>query len=743
MYALFRAGQAELLEWQPGWAQLPLLPLVWSLSRARLVEGTDLASRLARIWLRWNPNHRACSRHTTDACLRGLLDAPSWEARLTWLLLLLEGYGDRAADPLLPWLRHHDEEMRQIAALGLGQLGRQIIPDLKDRWTCALPAERDAICQTLWYLGPQAHGCLQWLGEHDRPWPRALYYAMEQHGWPALLALGDLPVWLDEASLERVARLVFSTRALDRERAIIPLTGWGPARSKAVALLRILAQDPQPDIASESLRKLFQVSEQPGMATLQLGLLSRDEPTQLEALKALARSQSGWALSNQFSPLDMHAHLTRQKALVRSRVLWPSPWPEQVLDYLTKEGVPDSGLAHEMLQGEITQAGVQAYLRLDGALQPLVALCQEGPDSSARLIFGELLSQQRWPEVLECVGRPELLEMLHGGYVLLQLLNSKKFGQLTQYEKRLRAQLESPDAEVADWSRRLLAQLDLSQVHWDLWPTLKPNQIDTLLLMIEFRNQFPIELVTPIREGRFSQRELLATLVRTHPQAESILLDCLEHCRVADRDHIRQSLRNFGLSSWLSLMEVLAEGGEAVEFLHREFASITGGQRVEHLLQRGPDFLPEHLPRALARGLAEALLYSGAPPDHRRFPWAVRLSQDANAGHCPIYHLYRSGEAGLKAATELFRHQDPRVRYGAIVCARFAYPDWVWLFRSQPPDPDPENRLRVLEHLHCKVGLTENEWAQLEELSQITATSYGARVLLEGRGGEPRNGPDA
>lgn len=131
MYALFRAGQAELLEWQPGWAQLPLLPLVWSLSRARLVEGTDLASRLARIWLRWNPNHRACSRHTPDACLRGLLEAPSWEARLTWLLLLLEGYRDRAADPLLPWLRHRDEEVRQIAALGLAQLGRQIIPDLK------------------------------------------------------------------------------------------------------------------------------------------------------------------------------------------------------------------------------------------------------------------------------------------------------------------------------------------------------------------------------------------------------------------------------------------------------------------------------------------------------------------------------------------------------------------------------------------------------------------------------------
>ena len=49
------------------------------------------------------------------------------------MLLLLEGHRERAIDPLLELLRQGDQEIRQLVALGLAQLGRQILPDLRKR----------------------------------------------------------------------------------------------------------------------------------------------------------------------------------------------------------------------------------------------------------------------------------------------------------------------------------------------------------------------------------------------------------------------------------------------------------------------------------------------------------------------------------------------------------------------------------------------------------------------------------
>lgn len=734
LYALARAGPCELLEWQPRWAELPLLPLVWRLRQLQLTDPGCLPGRLSRNWLRWQRPHRP---HSLQACLRGLLRADSWEARLTWLWLLLEHHPQSAIDELISLLRHSQPEIAEVAALGLGLSGRQILPEVRDRWTCAGQSERDAICHCLWYLGPQARGCLNWLGIQQRPWAKALYYAMEQHGWSALLELGDSPIWLDHDSLEALAGLVFAVRAQDRRRALQPLRGWGPAAHRGFVLLEFLAEDEDPEISQRALQELLVASQGLPPELLQRGLLATNPELQALACRALIRSQVG---PQRLEFEDLQRTSIRQRVLLRSRQCWPAPWAERVLTHLSQHAESDPDLARELLEPELDRLALHVYLRLEGSISEAL---RRSPAEISRLLLVELMSRLRWQEVVDSLVSSHMLEVFAEEYGMLRLLDARQFGLLSLLEERLRFHLCNPDAELVRAARRLLAQVDFSCVRWEQWPRLRCQQTDTLLILMEWRGRFPKELVQPIREGRLSHRPLLKALIRTHPEAESILLDCLDHCPPGERAHIRESLEHFGVTSWLEMLDSLAEAGESWQHFSQELFSVRGSQRLSFLLDQDPESLPQTPSAALAQALAESLLHVGTPLDERRLSWARCLARLPEAGHCPIYYLLRAGQPGLEAVLELFQHPDARIRYAAIVCTRFAYPDWAWLYRSLPPDPDPENRLRMLEHLHYKVGLNQDERESLKELREIPQTRYGASVLLEGGVGSDRRREDA
>jgi hypothetical protein len=740
MYALFRAGPAELLEWQPGWAALPLLPLVWSLRRAGLGEGGGLASRLARMWLRWKGPHR---RHGAAACRAAIEASLNWEARLTWLFLLLEGHCHRAADELLPLLRHRDEELRQLAALGLAQLGRQILPDLKERWSSAQLAERDAICQTLWYLGPQARGCLTWLGQPDRPWSRALYYAMEQHGWPALLALGDLPLWLDEASLERLATLVFSTRKQDREQAIVALGGWGPGQAKAMTLLKFLIDDSESTIADEALRRLLQQPGKPDLQCLQRSLLHSDPGLRVESVRRLIHEHPEWHLSLG-GGVSSFVH---QKVVIRSLHSCDHTWLTKALRHLSKQAIPDREHAAEVLTllDRAPLEVLSAYLSLGGPTEALVYICLEGPLEPALVIFEEWCSRGCWDHVLLCLGREELLEWFMQKVGLAKFLYDEgQHSVLTRFIEELQSLRIREDSPVADLASQALGVLELSSTDWELWPHLEVQEIQKLLLLIDWHREFPERLVTLIRAGRVFDQASLQALVRHSPEAESVLVDCLRNCPARGHSVVYELLSGFGLSAWLKLLDHWSNLETGKRELAVSLCNLSEHKVEYELLHRGPDVLPAHTPKVVRIAIAGKFLYSGAPAGPTRKAWALYLARFAESASCALHYLWRCySEQADQLLHELLASPDPLLRYQAIVWCRLHNPEWMWVLRGLPPDPDPENRLRVLELLADKVGLSEAEWAQLDELSRINATSYGARVLLEGRGSEPRNPPGA
>ena len=485
LYALRTAGKNELKEWQPRWGRLPYWPLVWSLRRVGLMESAPGPARLARIWQRWSQHHRASLRYSRHQCCKALVNALTREEKLVWLLLLLEGHRNQAVDPLLELLGQGDEDARQLAAIGLAEMGRQILPDLQLRWRSARSLERQAICQSLWYLGSHAHGCLDWLQSFQHPWARAVYFAMEEKGWPALLALGDAPIWLDCHSLESVARLVFSIQPAERSRALVALRGWGPSQAKARQLLEVLARDSMGAIAQGALVDLLEQPGPIGPDTLQYALLQAGGKVRSAALKHL------------FGAAPENGQFAQQRGLIRTLNFWSPGWTEQLLDHLEIHGLPDPDSAHRLLPLDSVKA-IRAYLRLEGEVEPLLKLARQGPIDTARFIFKRLLQDHNWSGVSACLERAELLDIFLHQDILSEVLQRREFDQVSQLVLTLRNLAQTSRPPQSDGCKSALEALDVTHLDWPEWNGLNSEQKERKLRIMEWNRTLPEAIVAII-----------------------------------------------------------------------------------------------------------------------------------------------------------------------------------------------------------------------------------------------------
>ncbi|MBX3169489.1 MAG: hypothetical protein KF760_18960 [Candidatus Eremiobacteraeota bacterium] len=656
-------------------------------------------ARLARLWQRWNGRHRASRRHSRHGCCIGMVDALTWEARLTWLLLLLEGHGERAIDPLLELLRRGDEEIRQLAAVGLAQLGRQVLPDLRERWRSAGLGEKQAICQILWYLGPLAHGCLDWARNFDHPWARAAFYAMEEHGWPALLATGNAPIWLDQRSLESVGALVFSTHEADRSRALAALGGWGPAEGQARQLLEVLARDPVGSIAQAALEALLQQAGPISQGTLQYALLQAGGKNRSAALKRL------------FGSAPEIGSLAQQRGLIRTLRFWSVDWSEQLLDHLELYGLPDPESAHRLLPLDSEKA-VRVYLQLEGDVQPLLTLARQGPIELARLIFHRLWKEQNWDGLAVCLERSEFLEIFLHQDILGEILRLREFDHASRLVLALHRLRKSERQSISEWAGAVLQSLEVARLDWPEWGRLGPEQQERKLRIMEWQRTMPEGLVRAVRRGVSPGRRFLDLLAEHHVEARDILLQGLARCPSAARAEFIDPLRRFGTATWCALLEL-----PCIEEFDRVLAPQLHSPEVQDsLLARGPQAGASFSP-ILRMTAAESLLNSKAPADEGRLAWARELIAFPESATCALYYLLRCfRDEGRQRLLELLDHENPRMRYQALAAARFTLADWPQLLLSRPSDPDPDIRRHILVWLASKGDLTDEESAQVKRL---------------------------
>jgi len=505
-------------------AGLPVWPLAWALSQQ--LEEADMmpfpSASPQRLALAMRRRHRRPpGPHSLEHCLHQSARALHPVQRMAWLTVLVEGHGVRAIEPLLkslgvalnrpsPFL-----ELGEALAWALGQMGRDILLSIGDRFKDAPFLVREHYCQALWYLGAGARGCQSWLRHQQSEWAEAVLYRLEGLGSPALIERRRVPIWLDEHSVEQLADLAFSQEPGDRLYALRALDGWGPARFQAVRLVQATLADLDDEVKLQAWRTLLSLGEVPTATDVSRALRS-----QHSQLIQLASDHCDLLLGSQ-PPLD---------------------------------SLEEAMNAGDEARTELSLARLQARpfpserLRRFLALLPRLSSEQQR-SSSEWLVKGEWWAED-WARIVELqptnawlleavCRRPNALVQLYIQPPLRQRLIS-----------RLEALLREPEP-LARAAARLLEELQGACLNWERLESLIPERRRQALDWVLKSGELPDQLLQPLLDGRFISPDSLHLVVELTPESE--LYHRLERMFAKSPSQHR--------SQFLDIMMVLPESG--------------------------------------------------------------------------------------------------------------------------------------------------------------------------------------
>ncbi|MBT9585204.1 hypothetical protein IV102_17805 [bacterium] len=676
---------------------------------------------LSRQWTR---------RHSLERCLDEIPLALHPRLQQVWLVLAVQGYGERAIAGLIALLSHSNQEVAEAAAWGLSRLGRIILPDLRDRWESASVLVRDRICQILCYLGVQARGAESWLGSHQTEWSRTLCYRLQEFGWRTLVAWRVKPVWINQDSLQALAALAFGHDLDDRLYAVEALEDRGPGTKR---LLRTLLGEGDEEVAWRALQCMERLGLEPGDAALRQALLSEDRRLRIAVMGRYVGGELG----------DMALEpLIYQKALLRMFDHGDDSWRLRALSVLSEQGVVAPRDAERLLpwlahkDPQLRRLSVAAYGRMAGSPQGLEFLLEDSLEEVCLTALGLLVRQQCWGPILAHLGRKAVLRVVAEGYLMLQALERVDQVHLLQ----LRALGRDEDEELRDLSTRVLAQLDLERVRWKNWNSFNECQLGTALGLMRLHGVFPEGLKSLFLQGAVEHLQVWKNwLSRTD----------LNEVREALRGHLSSALpgsalvalRGRGKDGWDLLLEWV-EGPqhlalEAVFELRRWMGEEEAAR--EWMLERGPQLLEgvtcEPVCQALAAAVGQTLLHQSSPVQERKLPWAVELATRNGSAVAALGYLQRAGADVLDQVLQrALEHPQVGVRMLAVSILRRSRRDCADLFRLRPPDPDRQVRLRVLSLLQEQGGLQAEELDELRGMAgeMIEARNLLARIEWEG-----------
>lgn len=758
--------------------ELPEWPLVWALqgcaTPALLRAGApNSPQRLALTLQRRTPRPRGrLSRHTQEACLQGLRTATNPHLRLSWMMVLLEQHGGESvleellnimSAPSPQMSRPQWEQLAALAAWALGQLGRNVLFTIQERFRQSSPTMQAWLCQVLWYLGPLAQGSESFVGGSPGLWASAALYALEGAGTRALIQRQEAPVWVDKSSLGRLAELVNSSQREERYYAARALPGWGPALPRVARLLEALCHDPDHalrDLAWRGLEKLGGVTSP---QALRAGLQSQDAEIRRAALKcfhdnysdpmtvlrrhlhdpelsllAVLAIQEGGLPDNQLIPaLEFAARLHGVHLLVLLTALAQGPAPPET------EPADFSALAQSShVDVRLALARVlMAWRRPPAELLPFA----DDADSQVSHQVTEYLLDVAQPESLaQLLGEgPRLarrLSLMEARGVLARLLRlGPSRGQLAPLLDRLRELAQHRDPEVSRAAGRMLKGQNLDTLIWADFESLEPALQQSLTALIRETGALPDGLRAALLEGLYISPATLNLAVDLLPgeQVSTLLWSMFSKAPRLNRTHFFDAFLKLGPSGWSLLLELIAHqepevAEDAVTLLLRWLDRVgKDGLRDESLLRVPPSAQAR---RALAIGLADALLAPHQPLESRWLPWALALSRQlefraANLALQALGRYFLRGEAdeperALQGILRACNHPQRSVRLEAVAQLRSlqltAEQRWEVATRLRVLGCDPEPLVQVRRLL----------W--LQESDELTSfEQHLAQTMLE------------
>ncbi|ODT57498.1 hypothetical protein ABS71_19765 [bacterium SCN 62-11] len=662
LFALARHGAqpAEL-------SGLPVWPAAWALSQHS--SEADLtpfpsasAQRLALAMQRRQA--RPAGPHPLDHCLHQSARALHPVQRLAWLMALVEGHGEKAIEPLLkslgvalnrpsPFI-----ELGEALAWALGQLGRDILLPIGERFKDAPFLVREHYCQALWYLGGQARGCQAWMKVQQTEWAEAVLYRLEALGSEALIERRRVPIWLDEKSLDRLADLAFSQEPGNRLYALRALDGWGPARTQAVRLVRATLADPDDEVVLQAWRSLLSLGERPDPADVSRALRS-----QHSQLVELATDHCDLLLGSR-SPLDS-------------------------LEEALEAGDP--------LRVELALARLLARPFPGERLRRFLALLNRLNDEQQRQAAAWLVKADWWAE-----DWARLVELEPSNAHLLRAIAERPNATVQLYLQPALRQRLLQRLEGVSGAEELREQLQGACLTWDRLASLSSERRNQALEVILESGELPTPLLQPVLSGESIHPESLELVARMTPphQLGERLTEIFSVSGVEDRVHfveILPLLPSQGwplLSSWLDQPNLAEPALDLLESRLRDFAGASDWLRQEGWTVLVPDAAPPA--RARWQWLVAQVVCRLDFPDH--FEWARELCQaDFRSALHALEFLYENYAVSRRPEViglilEALGHSDRAVRVEAIAYIRKIQPkvsavvSWM---EALEPDPDP------------------------------------------------------
>lgn len=593
---------------------------------------------------------RAPVRHSLGNCMRGIREALHPQLRLVWLLLLVENHPHGAVQELLRVISSPGEsslnygELAAACAWGLAQLGRDILPELRERFARAPEAVKDFLCQVLWHLGPKAHGCEAWLADYDSPWCRAVLYRLEGFGWKLLLQRRVWPLWIDRDSLAALAELAFSLEGDDRWYALRALLGWGPHFAEVEPLLKALARDQNAELAEGALL----VAQYLGMGRFDTPLPGREVLAARLYFGEPAPASDETSLHTALRKFTQKPTVSGQYEIIQDFYYLELPLQLEVLEAVRGFGLPDHQSARALLDivefphtAPIRVAAVHAYLTLGGKVAKFVTLLAD-PNLQVRQAAAQSLLKVADPEsVLEHLEDPVVQAAFQQESHFFRALVRWDPLDFQRLEKRLRAL----------GLTRVLENLKLESLKWSRFDHFTAVQRQVATALIHYHQRLPDELVEGVANGEVTSIHVVSLWTAYPPerQADRGLAQLWARSSDEDRPAVRRALADRGVAGWLAIAGLLGDPNPKIAECAAQ--ELKNWLQVEHYAV--PDWLQNC---SAAPTLAEWLAPLFLPP-YQPFQrqWAVALLP-----HLKHTKLRPSGSEGEEELRELVR-SDPDV----------------------------------------------------------------------------------